>query len=169
MAGTTAPSFAAAAAGATVDDAPLAGVRLDAHALLKIVAHVTERAPSLVTGQLLGLDVGSTLEVTEAFPFPVSGEGESWQGASMRRCEARWLAHVAAFAFAGGPVGARLSARRVFAGLVADDEGARVVFGGRKTSPIGGSPFPPLFPPFSRAATLATRATMRTASSTRST
>lgn len=96
MAGTTPPSFAAAAAGAAADDAPLAGVRLDAHALLKIVTHVTDRAPSLVTGQLLGLDVGSTLEVTEAFPFPVSGKRESWERASMRRC-------VSAVAFARRP------------------------------------------------------------------
>ena len=37
---------------------------------MKIVKHCTENAPSLVTGQLLGLDVGSTLEVTDCFPFP---------------------------------------------------------------------------------------------------
>ena len=68
----TAPSFAAAAAAAAADDAPLTSVRIDGAALLKIAAHVTDRAPAIVTGQLLGLDVGSTLEVTEAFPFPVS-------------------------------------------------------------------------------------------------
>ena len=28
--------------------------------------------PTLVTGQLLGLDIGQTLEVTDCFPFPVS-------------------------------------------------------------------------------------------------
>jgi translation initiation factor 3 subunit H len=38
---------------------------------LKIVKHCTDSMPSLATGQLLGLDVGSTLEVTNCFPFPV--------------------------------------------------------------------------------------------------
>ena len=32
--------------------------------------HCTEQAPTLVTGQLLGLDIGATLEVTDCFPFP---------------------------------------------------------------------------------------------------
>jgi translation initiation factor 3 subunit H len=37
---------------------------------MKIVKHCTEHSPSLVTGQLLGLDIGATLEVTDCFPFP---------------------------------------------------------------------------------------------------
>ena len=41
-------------------------------AVLKIIKHCEEFAPALVTGQLLGLDVGSDLEVTNCFPFPVS-------------------------------------------------------------------------------------------------
>jgi hypothetical protein len=41
-------------------------------AVLKIIKHCEEFAPALVTGQLLGLDVGSVLEVTNCFPFPVS-------------------------------------------------------------------------------------------------
>lgn len=41
-------------------------------ALLKITKHCKESAPNLVTGQLLGLDIGSVLEVTNCFPFPVS-------------------------------------------------------------------------------------------------
>ena len=36
----------------------------------QIVKHCTECQPSLVTGQLLGLDVGNTLEITSSFPFP---------------------------------------------------------------------------------------------------
>ena len=40
--------------------------------MLKIIKHCKEFAPTLVTGQLLGLDVGSVLEVTNCFPFPVS-------------------------------------------------------------------------------------------------
>ena len=70
-----APSFAAAAGGAAKADAPLTLVRIDGHVLLRIAKHCRAFAPSLVTGQLLGLDVGTTLEVTEAFPFPVSWNG----------------------------------------------------------------------------------------------
>jgi translation initiation factor 3 subunit H len=38
--------------------------------VLKIIKHCKENLPELVTGQLLGLDVESTLEVTDCFPFP---------------------------------------------------------------------------------------------------
>jgi len=37
---------------------------------MKIVKHCKEQSPTLVTGQLLGLDIGATLEVTDCFPFP---------------------------------------------------------------------------------------------------
>ena len=57
--------------GAQVKEARLAKVQLEGHVVLKIVKHCQECAPDLVTGQLLGLDVRSTLEVTDAFPFPV--------------------------------------------------------------------------------------------------
>jgi len=43
--------------------------------VLKIVKHCKEHLPQLVTGQLLGLDYGGTLEVTNCFPFPSSTEG----------------------------------------------------------------------------------------------
>ncbi|KAH1106679.1 hypothetical protein J1N35_010447 [Gossypium stocksii] len=39
--------------------------------ILKIIKHCKEFSPTLVTGQLLGLDVGSVLEVTNYFPFPI--------------------------------------------------------------------------------------------------
>lgn len=67
-----APSFAAAAGASKADATPLTLVRVDPHVLLRIAKHCRACAPALVTGQLLGLDVGTTLEVTEAFPFPVS-------------------------------------------------------------------------------------------------
>ena len=38
--------------------------------VLKIIKHCQEALPSFVTGQLLGLDIGRTLEVTNCFPFP---------------------------------------------------------------------------------------------------
>ena len=67
-------SFAAAASTAAADG-PLRTVQIEGHVLLKILRHCAECAPALVTGQLLGLDVGTTLEVTEAFPFPVRNDG----------------------------------------------------------------------------------------------
>lgn len=74
VADTKAPmSFAAAAnREAKQLDKPLQTVQISGHAVLKIVKHCKEQMPILVTGQLLGLDVGQTLEVTDCFPFPVS-------------------------------------------------------------------------------------------------
>lgn len=46
-------------------------VQLDGQVVLKILQHCNEALPQLVTGQLLGLDVGHTLEVTDCFAFPV--------------------------------------------------------------------------------------------------
>ncbi len=63
-------NFAAAMEKKT-DSAPLRNVQLDGLAVLKILKHCKESMPSLVTGQLLGLDIGQTLEVTDCFPFPV--------------------------------------------------------------------------------------------------
>ena len=51
-------------------------VQLDGQVILKIMQHCNESLPQLVTGQLLGLDVGHTLEVTDCFAFPVS----AWVG-----------------------------------------------------------------------------------------
>lgn len=45
--------------------------------MLKIIKHCRENLPELVTGQLLGLDVNSTLEVTNSFPFPQREEEAS--------------------------------------------------------------------------------------------
>lgn len=58
-------------------EARLGKVQLEGHVVLKIVKHCQECAPDLVTGQLLGLDVGATLEVTDAFPFPVRAPSPS--------------------------------------------------------------------------------------------
>jgi len=46
-------------------------VQLEGQVILKLVKHCQECEPALVTGQLLGLDIGQTLEVTDCFPFPV--------------------------------------------------------------------------------------------------
>jgi translation initiation factor 3 subunit H len=58
----------------------------------KIIKHCKECLPDFVTGQLLGLDIGSTLEITYSFPFPgkPSGGAEEDDDASyqleMMRC-----------------------------------------------------------------------------------
>ena len=44
--------------------------------VLKIIKHCQEALPGFVTGQLLGLDIGRTLEVTNCFPFPSSEGGK---------------------------------------------------------------------------------------------
>eukprot|EP00976_Prorocentrum_cordatum_P074165 1181403-Prorocentrum_minimum.AAC.4 len=82
----------AAAAQKEVGETPLREVQIDGQVLLKIIKHCKECMPSLVTGQLLGLDIGSTLEVTNCFPFPsrTEAEDEETDGASyqleMMRC-----------------------------------------------------------------------------------
>lgn len=52
-------------------------VELDSLVVLKIVKHCQGALPSFVTGQLLGLDIGRTLEVTNCFPFPSKGDTEA--------------------------------------------------------------------------------------------
>ncbi|KAI8537712.1 hypothetical protein RHMOL_Rhmol09G0046000 [Rhododendron molle] len=51
-------------------------VQIEGLVILKIIKHCKEFSPALVTGQLLGLDVGSDLEVTNCFPFPTRDEEE---------------------------------------------------------------------------------------------
>ncbi|KAJ6390158.1 hypothetical protein OIU77_024387 [Salix suchowensis] len=55
---------------------PLRVVQIEGLVVLKIIKHCKEFSPSLVTGQLLGLDVGSVLELTNCFPFPIGEEDE---------------------------------------------------------------------------------------------
>uniref|UniRef100_A0A251TIE6 Eukaryotic translation initiation factor 3 subunit H n=6 Tax=asterids TaxID=71274 RepID=A0A251TIE6_HELAN len=55
---------------------PLRVVQIEGLVILKIIKHCTEFSNALVTGQLLGLDVGSVLEVTNCFPFPIREEDE---------------------------------------------------------------------------------------------
>ncbi len=47
--------------------------------VLKLIKHCQAALPTFVTGQLLGLDVGPKLEVTNCFPFP-SKEAEQQHG-----------------------------------------------------------------------------------------
>ena len=43
--------------------------------VLSIVKHCQQALPTFVTGQLLGLDIGRALEVTNCFPFPTPEKG----------------------------------------------------------------------------------------------
>jgi translation initiation factor 3 subunit H len=76
-------NFAAAAQNKEQKKAPLRVVQLEGQVVLKIVKHCKENASAVavVTGQLLGLDVGQTLEVTDCFPFPVSAARGRREGA----------------------------------------------------------------------------------------
>jgi translation initiation factor 3 subunit H len=66
-------NFASAAKAAVAGKGALRAVELSGLVLMKIAKHCSEKAgSSVVTGQLLGMDVGQTLEVTDCFPFPVS-------------------------------------------------------------------------------------------------
>jgi len=55
-------------------------VELDSLVVLKIIQHCQEALPAFVTGQLLGLDIGRTLEVTNCFPFPRKDDAEQQRG-----------------------------------------------------------------------------------------
>lgn len=89
-----AKDFASVAAKKEVKETVLKTVQLDGQVILKIMQHCNESLPQLVTGQLLGLDVGQTLEVTDCFPFPTGvaeeDHSEETTGASyqldMMRC-----------------------------------------------------------------------------------
>lgn len=75
---------------ASITERALSKVQVDGLALLKIAKHCKEALPTLVTGQLLGLDIGQTLEVTNCFPFPTEN-GEDEEGGTnyqleMMRC-----------------------------------------------------------------------------------
>lgn len=66
------PSFAAMAAREQQKKAPLEKVQVEGQVILKIAQHCSQNEGATIsTGQLLGLDVGGTLEVTDCFPYPV--------------------------------------------------------------------------------------------------
>lgn len=91
-AGAPVRSFAQAAQTEEVEQ-PLRSVQIDGLVAMKVDKHCSDWSPQLVTGLLLGLDIGSTLEVTNCFPFPsrgVDGDDEESDGAlyqlEMMRC-----------------------------------------------------------------------------------
>jgi translation initiation factor 3 subunit H len=60
--------------GAEPEGHELDGVLVDGLVMLKIMKHTKENVSDLVLGQLVGLEVGRTLQVTDAFPFPPRSE-----------------------------------------------------------------------------------------------
>jgi len=74
-----------------IEDLPrINTVYLDGVVVLKIIQHCKDNLPDLVTGQLLGLDVDTNLEVTNCFPFPTRDDDGDDEGAEyqidMMRC-----------------------------------------------------------------------------------
>jgi len=61
---------------AHLDDTTLDCIEVDGLVVLKIIKHTKENLPQLVTGQLLGLDIKTTLQVTDCVPFPKIDETE---------------------------------------------------------------------------------------------
>jgi len=57
-----------------LEDNTLETVELEALVVMKIIKHCHENLPQLVTGQLLGLDIRNTLQVTDCVPFPKIGD-----------------------------------------------------------------------------------------------
>jgi translation initiation factor 3 subunit H len=85
-------SFASAIVKKNKEETPITNVQVEGLVVAKIIKHCKECLPDFVTGQLLGLDIGSTLEITYSFPFPgkPSGGAEEDDDASyqleMMRC-----------------------------------------------------------------------------------
>ena len=74
------------------EEVPITNVQVEGVVVAKLIKHCRDCLPSFVTGQLLGLDIGSTLEITYSFPFPSKSDvaGEEDDDASyqleMMRC-----------------------------------------------------------------------------------
>jgi len=58
------------------DGADIKKVELDALVALQIMKHCKQNTPEAVTGQLLGLDVGDTMQVTHSFGYVQKGSEE---------------------------------------------------------------------------------------------
>mmetsp|Transcript_89746 Transcript_89746/g.253065 ORF Transcript_89746/g.253065 Transcript_89746/m.253065 type:complete len:310 (+) Transcript_89746:77-1006(+) len=63
----------------TDEDEGIKNVEIDALVILQIMKHCRQQAPQPVTGQLLGLDVDSSLQVTHSFGYVQKGMDENEQ------------------------------------------------------------------------------------------
>lgn len=62
---------------AEIRDGPLNAVQVEALVVMKIVKHCTSTFPTTATGSIVGMDNGSTLEITSSFPFPTADSSNS--------------------------------------------------------------------------------------------
>lgn len=53
-------------------DSPIQAVQLSALVVMRIIKHSTTTFPQPATGCLVGMDIGSQLQITNSFPFPAS-------------------------------------------------------------------------------------------------
>lgn len=65
-------------------------VHLEGMSLLKMIKHSQDGMPATVEGLLLGLDVGTNLEVTNVLPFPQSAGGGDEGDSRQQEDEARY-------------------------------------------------------------------------------
>jgi len=63
-----------AATAANADSSPIREVQVSALVVMRIIKHSTTAFPTPATGCLVGLEVGSQLEVTNSFPFPAAAD-----------------------------------------------------------------------------------------------
>jgi translation initiation factor 3 subunit H len=85
---------------------PVETVKLSGLAALKAIQHCKGVRPSPCSGQLLGVDLGPTLEVTDAFAFPAAGSLSSEVSKAKARAATKRAKERAAAAAAGVPVAA---------------------------------------------------------------
>jgi translation initiation factor 3 subunit H len=62
---------------ADTKEVPLNAVQVEALAVMKIIKHCTGAFPTIATGSIVGMDNGSTLEITSSFPFPTADVPQS--------------------------------------------------------------------------------------------
>ena len=59
-------------AATNLTDSPIREVQLEALVVMRIIKHSTTQFPTPATGCLVGMDVGSQLQITNSFPFPAA-------------------------------------------------------------------------------------------------
>ncbi|TKA28660.1 Eukaryotic translation initiation factor 3 subunit H [Salinomyces thailandicus] len=81
-------------------DSPVRTLQLSALVVMRIIKHSTTSFPTPATGMLVGMDVGTALEVTNSFPFPVSTPDTQAGQVAMNPADPYYQADQAALALA---------------------------------------------------------------------
>ncbi|KAK4540577.1 hypothetical protein LTR36_009107 [Oleoguttula mirabilis] len=55
-----------------IADSPIREIQVEALVVMRIIKHSTTSFPTPATGCLVGMDIGSQLQITNSFPFPAS-------------------------------------------------------------------------------------------------